>query len=391
MRGRTLAAIAEGDEERWSHTIAAADVDAFAAVSGDDNPLHHDEAYARSQGFRGRVVHGMLLGAWLSRVLGTIFPGPGVLWLSQSIRFARAVYVGDSVEVVVRVTHKADALRVLVLDTTVLGPDGQAVLSGEARTMMLPVDRTPPWNELVAIVTGGGRGIGAAVARTLGARGARVVVNYRSAAEDAGQVAADVTRAGGEGLAVQGDVATKEGALALVDAAQERWGRVDAIVNNATPPIERKPFEELEWDEIDRYWKTYVQSAFTLTRAALPGMKERGFGRIVHTLTSAMWGTPPTGTAGYVAAKSGLWGMAKAMAVELGPHGITVNAVSPSAVMTDQWEDTAESRRRALALSLPVQRLATPEEVAGTVVFLLGPEGGYLTGANVPVAGGEVM
>lgn len=391
MRGRTLAAIAEGDEERWSHTISAADVDAFAAASGDDNPLHMDDAYARSQGFRGRVVHGMLLGAWLSRMLGTLFPGPGVLWLAQSIRFARAVYVGDTVEVVVRVTHKSEALRALVLDTTVIGPEGQAVLSGEARTMMLPVDRTPAWNEIVAIVTGGGRGIGAAVARALGERGARVVVNYRSAAQDADRVAADVTGAGGEGLAVQGDVATREGALALVDAAQERWGRVDAIVNNATPPIERKPLEELEWDEIDRYWNTYVQSAFTLTRAALPGMKERGFGRIVHMLTSAVWGTPPTGNAGYVAAKSGLWGVAKAMAVELGPHGITVNAVSPSAVMTDQWEEAGDNRRRALAMSLPVQRLATPEEVAGTVIFLIGPDGGYLTGANVPVAGGEVM
>jgi 3-oxoacyl-[acyl-carrier protein] reductase len=257
--------------------------------------------------------------------------------------------------------------------------------------MMLPVDRTPDWNDYVAIVTGAGRGIGAAVARTLGARGARVVVNYRSSAESAERVAADVAAAGGEAIAVQADVTEAAAGAELVAAAQDRWGRVDAIVNNASPPIERKPIEELRWDEVDRYWQTYVRSALTLTQAALPGMKERGFGRIVHVLTSAIWGKPPANTAGYVAAKSGLWGLTKAMAVELAPHGITVSALSPSAVMTDQWDGAPERQRRAMALALPAQRLATPDEVAQTVAFLLGPEGGYLHGANLPVAGGEVM
>ena len=391
MDGRTFASLSEGDEECWTHTIAAEEVDAFAALSGDDNPLHMDDAYARSSGFRGRVVHGMLLGAWLSRVLGTHFPGPGVLWLAQNIRFARAVYIGDSVEVVVRVRHKAAELRTLVLETTVLGPDGSPVLTGEARTMMLPVDRTPPWNEYVAIVTGAGRGIGAAVARALGEVGARVVVNYRVGADAAEQVAAEVRAAGGDAIAVQADVAEGDAGATLVAAAEERWGRVDALVNNATPPIERKPFEELGWEEVDRYWRTYVGGAFTLTQAALPGMRERGFGRVVHLLTSAIWGKPPVNQAGYVAAKSGLWGLTKAMAVELAPHGITVSAVSPSAVMTDQWESSSERHRRALALALPAQRLATPGEVARTVMFLLGPEGAYLHGANLPVAGGEVM
>lgn len=391
MLGRPFGAIQEGDETRWEHTISGDEVDAFAALSGDANPLHLDDGFARTHGFRSRVVHGMLLGAWLSRVLATELPGPGVLWLSQSIRFARAVYVGDRVEIVVRVKHKAEALRTLVLDTTVLGPDGQAAFSGEARTMMLMTDRTPPWSEMTAIVTGGGRGIGAAIARALGERGARVAVNFRSDAEAAEGVVAAIGEAGGEGIAVQADVATEEGARQLVAATEAKWGRVDAIVGNATPPIDRKPFEELSWEEVDRYWRTYVQSSFLLTQAALPGMRERGFGRIVLMLTSAMWGKPPTGTGGYVAAKSALWGLAKSMAVELGPHGITVNAVSPSAVMTDQWEGASENRRRALAMSLPAQRLASPEEVAGTVMFLLGPEGSYVTGSNLPVAGGEVM
>jgi len=166
---------------------------------------------------------------------------------------------------------------------------------------------------------------------------------------------------------------------------------VDVVVNNATPAIVRKPLDETEWDEVDAYWRTYVQSPFAIAKRVLPGMKERGFGRFVHILTTSIWGTPPPNLTGYVAAKSGLWGMAKSMAVELAPFGVTVNAVSPTSVITDQWDDTPDTRRRALVLQVPAQRLPSPEEVAATVMFLVGKEGASLTGANLPVAGGEVM
>jgi 3-oxoacyl-[acyl-carrier protein] reductase len=257
--------------------------------------------------------------------------------------------------------------------------------------MMLQTVQTVPWNEMVAVVTGGGRGIGAAVAQALGGKGARVVVNYRQRSEQADAVVAAIAGAGGEAAAVQADVSTPRGAAALAEAALARFGHVDILVSNATPPIDRTPLLELEWEQVDRYWQTYVQSTFSLMQALVPSMRERGFGRIVNVLTTAIWGAPPAGTAGYVAAKSGLWGLAKAMAVELAPFGITVNAVSPSAVMTEQWDETAESRRRALSLRIPAQRLATAEEVAATVVYLASNEAAYVTGANFPVAGGEVM
>jgi 3-oxoacyl-[acyl-carrier protein] reductase len=391
MTPRAFGALAEGELARWSHRISDSDVDGFAELSGDDNPLHLDDEFARRHGFRSRVAHGMLLGAWLSRVLGTILPGPGVLWLSQDTTWLQPAYVGDLIEIEVRVTHRSPALRTLVLQTTIRNDREETLMTGEAKTMMLAEPAKVPWSEMVAVVTGASRGIGAAVARGLGARGAKVVVNYHSSAGAAQEVVDAVIAAGGQAVAVQADMETEAGGRGLCDAALEAFGRVDVVVNNATPPIERKPFEELSWAEVDRYWRAYVQSAFVLAQAALPGMKERGFGRFVHLLTSAAVGKPPANVAGYVAAKSALWGLTRSMAVELAPHGITVNAVSPSAVMTDQWSGEPERRRRALALSIPAQRLAGPDEVAATVLFLIGEEGGYVTGANLPVAGGEVM
>jgi 3-oxoacyl-[acyl-carrier protein] reductase len=337
------------------------------------------------------VVHGMLAGAFLSRVLGTAMPGPGVLWLSQSIRFAKPVYVGDELEVSVQITHKSEALRTLVLDTTIRNQEGDPVLTGEAKTMMLQTAEEVPWTEMVAVVTGGSRGIGAATAKALGEKGAKVVVNYRSSEDAARSVVDAIETAGGAALAVQADVAEADQAERLADAALEAYGRVDVVVGSATPEIVRKPFTETSWEELDGYWRTYVRSSYTLSQRLIPGMKERRFGRFVHLLTSAVWGTPPPETSAYVAAKSALWGLTRGMAVELAPFGITVNAVSPSAVLTDQWNGTSDNRRRALTMGIPARRLAGPDEVAAAVVYLAGNEAGYVTGANLPIAGGEVM
>jgi len=391
IRIRPWATFKVGQTASWSHVILGSEVDRFAELSGDVNPLHLEDSYARSQGFRGRVVHGMLLSAWLSRVLGILLPGPGVLWLSQNTRFAQPAYVGDEITVTVEVTHVSPALRSLVLKTTITNQRQEKLMTGEAKTMMLGQAVQVPFTEMVAVVTGGSRGIGAAVATALGAQGAKVVVNYHSSREAADEVVAAIGAAGGQAVAAGADVGDPDAAASLADVSVEAFGRVDVVVNNATPPIVRKPFEELAWDEVDAYWRTYVAGPFALAQKVLPGMKERGFGRFVHLLTTAMWGTPPANTSGYVAAKSALWGMAKGMAVELAPFGITVNAVSPSAVMTDQWSAESETRRRAMALAVPARRLAAPEEVAATVMFLLGEQGAYLTGANLPVAGGEVM
>jgi len=390
MNPRPFATFEDGETTRWKHRVSRDEVDEFARLSGDDNPLHMDAAFARQHGFKGRVVHGMLIGGFLSRVLGTRLPGPGVVWLSQSLRFVRPVYIDEEIEVVVQVSH-ASELGTMQLDTRVLNHRGESVVTGQAKVMVLQSEQKISWPELTAIVTGGSRGIGAASALALGEKKARVVVNYLENRKAAEAIVEQIEKSGGRGLAVQADVSSPEGAKKLIGAALDAFGSVAAIVNSASPPIVRKPFVDGEWSEIDAYLRAYVRSVYALTREALSGMRERGFGRIVNVLSTAIWGTPQAEMSSYVVAKSALWGLTKAMAVELAPLGITVNAISPSAVITDQWQDEPDSRARALAARIPLRRLATPENVAQAVTFLIGPEGSYITGTNLPIAGGEVM
>jgi acyl dehydratase len=133
MSGKPFVELKQGDTVRWRHEITAEEVDAFARLSGDLNPLHLDDAFGRQYGFRGRVVHGALMSAFISRILGTQLPGAGCLWLSHSMRFTQPVYVADAIEIVVRVVHKSESLRTLVLETTVENLDGETLLTGEAK------------------------------------------------------------------------------------------------------------------------------------------------------------------------------------------------------------------------------------------------------------------
>ena len=137
MSGKSFAELKQGDTVRWRHEVTSEEVDCFARLSGDVNPLHLDDAFGQEHGFRGRVVHGALVSAFISRVLGTELPGPGCLWLSQSMRFTRPVYVAEPIEVVVRVLHKSESLRTLVLETIVENPRGETVLVGEAKVTAL--------------------------------------------------------------------------------------------------------------------------------------------------------------------------------------------------------------------------------------------------------------
>jgi NAD(P)-dependent dehydrogenase (short-subunit alcohol dehydrogenase family) len=239
----------------------------------------------------------------------------------------------------------------------------------------------------VAIVTGAARGLGRAAAARLHERGARVAVNVRDAAR-AEQVAREI---GERARAVSGDVAAPDGPDAIVRKTLEMFGRIDILVNNAALPLTTR-FEQITPDEWRRAIEVNLTAPFLLIQAALPTMKAQGYGRIVNISSTAGRMVSTLGGAHYTSSKTGLLGLTRAAAKELGRYGITVNAVCPGMIDTELTRESASGDvLETLARGFPVPRLGTALEVADLICFAASERAGYITGASLDINGGDLM
>ena len=244
-------------------------------------------------------------------------------------------------------------------------------------------------DERVAVVTGAARGVGRGIAEVLGREGAGVVIADLDRAALA-EAAAALRSAGVEAVAVEVDVADRESVESMAAAALERFGRIDILAANAGiyPPAALLEMTDEEWD---RVMDVNVKGALHALQACAPAMRRRRYGRIVLTssITGPLVAVP--GLAHYAASKAALLGMMRASALELVGDGITVNAVQPGNVRTPGFERLDEAHRREMVESIPVKRLAEPEEVGWAVRFLASEEAGYITGQTLVVDGGQTL
>ena len=239
----------------------------------------------------------------------------------------------------------------------------------------------------VALVTGASRGLGRAAAARLLERGASVAINVR----DRARAEATALELGGSSIAVPGDLEEEGVAQSLVQRTLAQFGRLDILVNNAALPFTTR-FEQITPDEWRRALEVNLTAPFLLTQAAVPAMKAQRYGRIVNISSTAGRMVSTLGGVHYTTTKTGLLGLTRASAKELGVYGITVNAVCPGMIDTELTRETASDERlEQIAAGYPIPRLGTALEVADVICFAASEAAGYITGATFDINGGDLM
>lgn len=241
----------------------------------------------------------------------------------------------------------------------------------------------------IALVTGGSRGIGRAIALALASAGADVMISYRSASQEAQKVVDEITKMGRQTMSFQTDVAQFNPSREMVEAIVQKFQRLDILVNNAgiTKDTLLMRMTEEDWDTVI---DTNLKSIFNVTKAAIRPMMSQRSGKIIN-ITSIAGIIGNAGQANYASSKAGIIGFTKTMAKELGSRNIQVNAVAPGFIETDMTAKLTEEQRKQLAEHIPLKRTGKPEEIAGVVKFLASPEADYITGQVLCVDGGMVM
>jgi NAD(P)-dependent dehydrogenase (short-subunit alcohol dehydrogenase family) len=240
-----------------------------------------------------------------------------------------------------------------------------------------------------ALVTGGSRGIGQGIALALAKQGADVVINFHSKAQEAEAVVAAVKALGRDSFAIQADVADLKSIKKMFEEVKNKWGKLDILVNNAGI-LQSKPFDQITGEDWEKMIHTNLRGQYFCSQEAIKLMGQGG--RIINlaSISSGGVGIAYPQISHYTTSKGGVVGMTEALAVELGPKGINVNAIAPGGIETNMTKDmlSDEKTKQAMLMQVPKRRMGKPEDIGATAAFLASDEADYITGAVIYVDGG---
>ncbi|MGM0510535.1 MAG: SDR family NAD(P)-dependent oxidoreductase [Thermoplasmatota archaeon] len=239
-----------------------------------------------------------------------------------------------------------------------------------------------------AIITGASRGIGKGIAKKFAEEGAVVGVNYHQTDEKANKILEEVNKVS-EGILLKGDVSKEEDAETTIQDFVEKFSGLDILVNNAGVYI-RKDIESSDIEDYDRTMDVNVRGAFMLSKFALEHLKKSEAGRMINLSSQLAFRGSTHGTA-YVTSKAAMIGLTRALALELGPEGITVNAIAPGTIDTDIIGSYSEEKRKKRAEKIPIKRIGQPEDIADAALFLASDMGSYVNGEIIGVNGGSAL
>jgi 3-oxoacyl-[acyl-carrier protein] reductase len=250
------------------------------------------------------------------------------------------------------------------------------------------------WTTQIAIVTGGSRGIGAAISRRLAQLGAAVCINYAARGTEADALAAEITAAGGRAIAMEADVASPDAVAHLAARATKELGPVTILVNNAGIAVPTT-LDTYDPAALARMRQVNVDGTIHTIRALAPGMRERGYGRIINIASNAAIGTALPGTTFYAATKAEVLILTRRFAMELGRSGITVNAIAPGWIVTEmaranRTEAEFAERLKLLSERAMVGRAGQPQDIAAAVAYFAAPDAGFVTAQVLTVDGGRM-
>lgn len=241
----------------------------------------------------------------------------------------------------------------------------------------------------IALVTGATRGLGNAIAEQLAQAGAKVAMNFAHNAEQA-EIALAQVRQSGEAALFQGDALSEEGVDALVASVRAHWGEIDTVVINATPAQYELPIEDYTDPQIQSMLQAFLMGPHYLTKAVMGPMKEAKFGRIIN-ITSEVFDEGNANFSAYGAAKGAQVGYLRSTAMELAPHGITVNGVAPGWIPVERHEEVPQENKDGYLATIPLGRWGTREDIAAAVLFFASKGAGFITGQNLSVNGGRTL